>query len=103
MSVIVLAEHTQGAFKKKTFEAVQYAASIAQAMGTTVTAVALGTVSDSEMQSLGQCGAQKVLHISDARLDEMNSRAYTKAMVTAAEKEGAKVIIALHDVTGKVV
>jgi len=101
--VLVLAEHTQGSFKKKTFEAVQYAAGIAQAMGTSVTALALGTVSDTEMQSLGQCGAQKVIHVADARLDNLSSRAYAKAVVAAAQKEGAKVIIALHDVTGKAV
>jgi electron transfer flavoprotein alpha subunit len=103
MSVIVLAEHSQGVFKKKTFEAVQYASDIAKALGTSVTAVALGTIADAELQNLGATGAAKVLHVSDARLDTLNARAYTKALVTAAEKEGAKVIIALHDVTGKAV
>ncbi len=103
MSVIVLAEHTQGVFKKKVFEAVQYASAIAQSTGTTVSVLALGTIADAEMQALGQCGAQKVLHVADARLDNLNTRAYTKALVTAAQKEGAKIIIALHDVTGKAV
>lgn len=103
MSVIVLAEHSQGTFKKKTFESVQYAADIAKAMGTTATAVALGTIADSELQLLGAYGATKVLHVADAKLDTLNARAYAKALATAAEKEGAKVIIALHDVTGKAV
>lgn len=103
MSVIVLAEHSQGTFKKKTFESVQYAADIAKAMGTTATAVALGTIADSELQALGAYGATKVLHVADAKLDTLNARAYAKALATAAEKEGAKVIIALHDVTGKAV
>jgi electron transfer flavoprotein alpha subunit len=103
MSVIVLTEHAQGAFKKKSFEAVQYAAHIASAMGTTVTAVALGNANAAEMQALGAYGAQKVLHIADARLDELNSRAYTKALLAAAQQENAKVIICLHDTTGKAV
>lgn len=103
MSVLVLAEHAQGSFKKKTFEAVQYAAEIAKQLGTTVTAIALGNVSADAMAQLGQSGAQKVLHNSDSRLDNFSARAYAKAVVTAAEKEGAKVIIALHDVTGKAV
>ncbi|MBS1777985.1 MAG: electron transfer flavoprotein subunit alpha/FixB family protein [Bacteroidetes bacterium] len=103
MSIIVLAENAQGSFKKKTFEAVQYAAGIAQNMGTTVTAVALGNITDAALAELGQYGANKVLHVADARLDNLNARAYTKALVTAAEKEGAKVIVALHDVTGKAV
>lgn len=103
MSVLVLAEHTQGSFKKKTFEAVQYAAGIAQATGTTATALVLGNVDDATLSQLGAYGAQKVVHITDARLGNLNARAYTKALATAAEKEGAKVIIALHDVTGKAV
>jgi electron transfer flavoprotein alpha subunit len=103
MSVIVLAEHTQGSFKKRTFEVVQYASGIAQSMGTSVTAVVLGTVEESMISQLGAYGAQKVLHVSDARLDNLSARAYAKALKAAAEKEGAKVIIALHDVTGKAV
>jgi len=101
MSVIVLVENIEGAFKKKSFELVQYAAAVAKSLGTTATAVALGTVSADAMSALGQYGAQKVVHITDSRLDKLSSRAYTKALVAAAEKEGAKVIIAAHDVTGK--
>lgn len=103
MSVIVLAEHTQGSFKKKSFEAVQYAAAIAKELGTSATAVVLGTVTDDKMQELGKCGAQKVLHVADARLDNLDAKAYAKAIVAAAEKEGAKVIVCLQDVTGKAV
>lgn len=103
MSVIVLAEHAQGAFKKKAFEAVQYAAGIAQSMGTTATAVVLGTAPNDAMAQLGQYGAQKVLHVAEARLDNLSARAYAKALIAAAEKEGAKVIIASHDVTGRAV
>lgn len=103
MSVIVLAEHTQGVFKKKTLELVQYAAGIAQSMNTTTTAVVLGDATDAEMQSLGLYGANKVLQVADARLDTLNTRAYAKAVIAAAQKEGAKVIVAPHDVTGKAV
>ncbi len=103
MSVIVLVEHAQGVFKKKSQEAVQYAARIAAATGTTVTAVALGTVSNEEMQTLGAYGANKVLHVADARLDAFSSRAYTRAVVTAAQQDGGKVIVCLHDTTGKAV
>lgn len=103
MSVLVLAEHAQGTFKKKSFEAVQYAAQIAQSMGTTVTAVVLGEAPEANVQELGQYGAQKALVVSDARLDNLNGKAYAKALVTAAQKEGAKAIVCLHDVTGKAV
>jgi len=103
MSVLVLAEHEKGAFKKKVFEAVQYAAGIAQQQGTTATAVVLGAAPADALAQLGAYGAAKVLHVSDERLNSLSAKAYTKALATAAEKEGAKVIIALHDVTGKAV
>jgi electron transfer flavoprotein alpha subunit len=103
MSVIVLAEHSQGVFKKKSLEAIQYGAQIAQAMGTSVTAVAAGNVDKAAMEALGQYGATKVLHTTEQRLDNFNSRAYTKVMTTAAQKESAKVIVGLHDTVGKAV
>lgn len=103
MSVIVLAEHTQGSFKKKTLELVQYASDIAKALGTSATAVVLGDATNEEMSGLGNYGATKVLQVADSRLDTLNARAYAKALTAAAEKETAKVIIAPHDVTGKAV
>ena len=103
MSVLVLVEHTQGVFKKKSLEAIQYAANIAKGINTTVTAIAVGNVQDTAMQELGQYGAQKVLHTTDTRLDNFNSNAYTKVVLAAAQKEGAKVVIGLHDTVGKAV
>lgn len=103
MSVIVLAEHSAGAFKKKTFEAVQYAAGIAQSMGTTATALVLGGAPDNAMQELGAYGAQKVLHVADARLDTFSARAASRALIAAAQQDGAKVIICSHDVMGRMV
>ena len=103
MSILVLVEHNQGTFRKKSFEAVQYAAHIAQNMGGTVTAVAMGTIADAELAGLGNYGAQKVVHITDVRLDNFSSRAYAKVMIAAAKNENAKVIITLHDTTGKAV
>jgi electron transfer flavoprotein alpha subunit len=103
MSVLVLVEHSEGSFKKKSLEAIQYAAHIAKETGTTVTAVAVGNVADAAMQELGQYGAQKVLHTTDARLDNFNSNAYTKVLLAAVQKESAKVIVGLHDTVGKAV
>jgi electron transfer flavoprotein alpha subunit len=103
MSVIVLVEHANGAFKKKSLEAVQYAARIAKNLGTTATAVATGNIGKDAMEALGQYGATKVLHTTDTRLENFNSRAYTKVMLAAAQKEGAKVIVGLHDTVGKAV
>lgn len=101
MSVLVLVEHAQGVFKKKSLEAVQYAARIAATIGTEAVAVAVGTVSDEAMQGLGQYGANRVLHAMDARLDEFNSNAWTRVMLAAAAQADAKILIGLHDNVGK--
>jgi electron transfer flavoprotein alpha subunit len=103
MSVLVFAEHSEGVFKKKALEVVQYAAAVAQAMGTTATAIALGTVSNDALAALGQYGAQKVLHVSDARLNGFSERADAKAVIAAAQKENAQVIITAQDVLGRMV
>jgi electron transfer flavoprotein alpha subunit len=103
MSVLVLVEHTDGIIKKKSFEAVQYAAEIAQKNGTTAIALALGTIADSELESLGNYGAQKVLHVADERLNELHARAYASALIAAAKKEDSKIIITLHDINGRAV
>jgi len=103
MSVLVLVEHTEGNIKKKSFEAVQYAAGIAKKLGTTATALVVGTIADSELENLGTYGATKVLHVADKRLDELHARAYASALIAAAKKEDSKVIIALHDINGRAV
>ncbi len=103
MSVLVLVEHTNGVFKKKSLEAIQYGAHIAKETGVSVTAVAMGNCGNDAMQALGAYGAAKVLHTTDNRLDNFNSNAYTRVMLAAAQKESAKVIVGLHDTTGKAV
>lgn len=103
MSVLVLVEHTDGNIKKKSFEAVQYAAEIAQKTSTTAIALVLGTVTNSEMEALGNYGAQKVLHVADERLNELHARAYASALIAAAKKEDSKIIITLHDINGRAV
>jgi electron transfer flavoprotein alpha subunit len=103
MSVLVLVEHTGGIIKKKSFEAVQYAAGVAQKTGTTATALVLGTIADSELENLGTYGVQKVLHVDDDRLNDLHARAYASALIAAAKKEDSKIIIALHDINGRAV
>jgi electron transfer flavoprotein alpha subunit len=103
MSVIVFAEHSDGAFKKKSLEAVQYAAGVAQSLGTTATAVALGSIGEDQLKELGKYGATKVLHVSDDRLANFSARAGAKALIAAAQQEDAKVIILTHDVMGRMV
>lgn len=102
MSVLVFVDHTQGSFKKKAFETVNYAAETAKRIGGgEVVAAVLGTVSNDELNLLGQYGATQVLHLNDARFDNFNARSYSKAITAAAQQCGAKVIILSYNVSGK--
>lgn len=95
---LVFAETVNGKLKKTSWEAAAYAA----ALGETV-AVALGSVQSSELAQLGSVGVKKVLQVQDARLDNIYSKAYTKAITAAAESVGADVVILSHNSTGKMV
>ncbi len=103
MSVLVFAEYGNGKFPKSTYEAVSYAAAVAAKMGASVTAVVLGEVTGDALNSLGEYGAAKVLHASDARLTGFNSSAYSTVLAEAAKAEAAKVIVLSSTLEGKAV
>ena len=103
MSVLVFVDHTSGNFKKKAFESINYAAKTAEKVGGPVVALALGEISGDQLSQLGDYGAEKVLHVADARLNKLSAKAYAKAIVAAAKQADAKVIITAHNVTGKAV
>ncbi|MDR6567670.1 electron transfer flavoprotein subunit alpha/FixB family protein [Chitinophaga ginsengisegetis] len=103
MSILIFADQAQGKIKKAALEAVQYGAKVAEQLGTTATALVLGPVDAAELAALGNYGAQKVLHAADARLHEVESIVYTKAIAEAAEKEGSKVLIFPHNFDGKAI
>lgn len=90
MSVLVYTESEGGKFKKIAFEAVAYAKGIADMMGTTVTAVSINGGNASE---LGTYGASKVLEISNDSLQSFSANNYSEAIVQAAKKEAAKVVV----------
>ena len=101
MSVLVYTENWDGKFKKLSFELVSYAKKIAEQSGTTVTALSIGTVDESELKKLGIYGADKVLSASDERLNLLINKAYASVIAEAADKEGSQVIIFANNFTGK--
>ncbi|MVT08162.1 electron transfer flavoprotein subunit alpha/FixB family protein [Chitinophaga tropicalis] len=103
MSVIIFADQAQGKIKKVAFEAVQYGAKVAQQLGTSATALVLGQVDNAELEALGNYGAAKVLHVADARLNEVESTVFTKIVAAAAEQEAAQVIVFPHNFDGKAI
>lgn len=101
MSVLVYTESWDGKFKKSTYEAVSYGAAIAKMMGTTVTAVSIGNVSDEDLKTLGKYGAVKVLSAKSDKLNTLAPQAFASVIAEAAGKEGSKVVILSYTYTGK--
>jgi electron transfer flavoprotein alpha subunit len=99
--ILVFAEQNSGSFKKASFEAINYASKIAANAGTQVCAVVLGEANDTAI--LGNYGANKVIHIQDARLNNLEAKAYSKAISTIASQENAQVIIFSNNNTAKAV
>lgn len=96
MNILVFVESAEGKIKKTSLEAVAYA----QGMGGNVTALALGAVESGELASLGKLGAKKVLHASDARLNEGVIQAYSSVIVQAMQAENSDVLVLANSSLG---
>lgn len=90
MSVLIYAESAEGKFKKVALELASYAKKVAESLGTTVTAV---TINTSDVSELGNYGVDKVLKVSNDKLNKFSARAYADVIKQAAQKEGAKVVV----------
>lgn len=96
MTILVFVESAEDKIKKTSLEAVSYA----HAMGGTVTAIALGPVSNTELEALGKFGAQKVLHAADERLNQGIIQAYSSVLAKAIEDEKADILILANSSLG---
>jgi electron transfer flavoprotein alpha subunit len=91
--VLIFIEIADGAIKKSSLEAVYYGSKVAQMMGTSAVALAIGKVDSAELAKIGSFGASKVLHANDAKLESANNMAYAATLIEAVKNTGAKVII----------
>jgi electron transfer flavoprotein alpha subunit len=93
MSILVYIEQADGAIKKTSLEAISFAKALADKEGSEVTAVALGTVDQSELAKAGSAGATKVLHVNNEKLNAGVIQAHASAVAQAFEKEAAKTLV----------
>lgn len=89
MPTLVFVESAEGKIKKTSLEAVAYA----HALGTPVTAIALGAVDTAELESLGKYGAQKVLHVADSKFSQGVIQAYASVLTQALADEKADILV----------
>ncbi|HEX8041109.1 MAG TPA: electron transfer flavoprotein subunit alpha/FixB family protein [Chryseosolibacter sp.] len=96
MAILVFVESADGKIKKTSVEAVCYA----RAMGGPVTAIALGTVDRSELESLGTYGANKVLHASDEKLGQGVIQACASVLARAMQDEQSDILVLANSSLG---
>lgn len=90
MSILIYAESADGKFKKVAFELASYGKKVAEALGTTVTAV---TINASDVSELSKYGVDKVLKVSNDKLSGFTAKAYADVIKQAAEKENVKLVL----------
>ncbi|RIJ42003.1 electron transfer flavoprotein subunit alpha/FixB family protein [Pontibacter oryzae] len=93
MSVLVFVEGLNGEIKKSSLEAASYGSQVAQQLGATATAVAIGEVHEEALTKLGEQGIEKVLYDEDSRLNSFVADAYVKVIAKAAQQESSKVLV----------
>jgi electron transfer flavoprotein alpha subunit len=103
MSVLVYTENWDGKFKKLSFELVSYAAGVAKMLSSTVIAVSIGKVDDSELKKLGNYGAGKIISVNNEQLDTLDNQAYTSVISKISLNENARVIILSNNNSGKAI
>ena len=101
MAVLVYAESWNGSFKKATFEAVSYAAQLANKIGTDAIAITIAHQGDAN--ELGNYGANKVLTITDENLNCFNNQSYANAIVAASNHINAETVVISNTNNGKAI
>lgn len=96
MPILVFVESDEGKIKNTSIEAVAYA----NALGDSVTAIALGNAEQGELEALGKYGAKKVLHAADEKLNQSNIQAYASVLAKAMEDEKADILILANSSLG---
>jgi electron transfer flavoprotein alpha subunit len=90
MSILIYAESAEGKFKKVAFELASYGKKVAEALGTTVTAV---TINAGDVSELSKYGVDKVLKVSNDKLNGFTAKAYADVIKQAAQKENVKLVL----------
>ena len=90
MSLLIYAESTDGKLKNVAFELASYAKKVAETLGTTVTAV---TVNAENVSELSKYGVDKVMKVTNDKLENFNAKAYADVVKQAAQKENSKIIV----------
>ena len=101
MAVLSFVEISEGKIKKASIEAAYYGSKTAEGLSTDSVALVLGTASADDLAILGQVGVKKILHANEARFNNFDSKAFSKAVSEAANSVSATVVVLSFNQNGK--
>jgi electron transfer flavoprotein alpha subunit len=90
MSIVIYAESAEGKIKKVAFELASYAKKVASSMGTTVTAI---TINNANNSALATYGVDKVVTVSNDKLNGFSAKAYADVIAQVVKKEEAQIVL----------
>jgi electron transfer flavoprotein alpha subunit len=103
MSVLVYAQNWDGKFKKSSFELVSYALKVAEMLNTSLVALSIGTVEESELKKLGNYGVKRILNVKNEFCKILDNQVYTNVISQVALTENASVIVISNNNEGKAI
>jgi electron transfer flavoprotein alpha subunit len=101
MSILVYANTAKNEVHKSAYEVVSYGSQLAQKTGESVTALVIGEASN--ISTLENFGADKIIHLKNDKLSSFQPSLLSKAINQIAKSEDAKTIVFSHDLTGKAI
>lgn len=102
MSVLVYIDHSGGTVKKTSLEAASYGAKIAADLGgKPLVGIALGEITSTALETLGEYGVSRVLHVGGSLFNQFDAGAFSKTISEAAQSVGAEVVVFSHNSSGK--
>lgn len=99
--VWVIVEQRDGALRKISFEAASAAKTVADALGTEVTAVVLGSGMEAACKDLGKYGVKKVLYADDPAYAAYTTDAYSQALAELIKGGAPDVVLFGASMQGK--
>lgn len=102
MPVLIFIDQAEGHIKKASLEAICYGAKVAEQLSTTAEGVVLGTVSE-DLTALGKYGVQKIHHVANEALNNLDAQVFTKVIAQAVEASGATVVVFSQTLSGKAI
>ncbi len=90
MSVLVIADSSEGKIKKTAFEVTSYGGKVAEQLATNLVVLTINAEDNSELNTYG---AEKIVTVNNKQLETFNSIVYADVIQQVADKENAEVVI----------